>query len=156
MAVTTWTDEDVETIVARWLADKLARGEQVYSLPAWQAQARERVLANERAWSGYIESTVRGMSTEQQQEGEPAAERDPARLMRRLADAKLAELQRYGVKDPDRTRIAVDYAVGAVHGFRHDPFGPGGVGALEDALYAELGVDRVSGLRHAQPQAPAG
>lgn len=155
MAVTTWTDEDVETIVSAALAGECAKGTLIHHVGGWRVKYRERVLQNERAWPGYIESTVRGMTSEQTEDEAPV-ERDPARLMRRLADAKLDELSRYGVKDPDRTRIAVDYAVGAVHGFRHDPFGPGGVGALEDALYVELGMDRVSGLRHSQPQAPAG
>lgn len=74
----------------------------------------------------------------------PAAE-----ALRRLYDAKLAELTRYGVRDPDRTTIAVDYACGEIHRCQIEPFPPGGLGALEADLYRAIGFDPATGLRHA-------
>lgn len=72
----------------------------------------------------------------------PAAE-----AMRRLYDAKMIELQRYGVPERDRIPIAVDYACGEVHRCHIQPMPPGGVTRLEDDLYRALGYDRVTGVR---------
>lgn len=148
MAVTTWTDEDVETIVSRMAEEKLSRGEVVYDMAKWRAQARERVLRNESSWCGYIESTVRGMSTDQPEpeNGQPKRV-PPGEAMRRLYDAKVGELTRYGVREPDRTTMAVDYACSEVHRCMILPMPPGGVGQLEDELYAALGFDRTTGIR---------
>lgn len=74
----------------------------------------------------------------------PAAE-----VLRRLYDAKVGELTRYGVREPERTRIAVDYACSSIHTIRHQPFPDGGIGQLEDELYDAIGFNRVTGLRHA-------
>lgn len=72
----------------------------------------------------------------------PAAE-----ALRRLYDAKAAELQRYGLSERERIPLAVDYACGEVCRCRIQPMPAGGLPKLEDDLYRALGFDRTTGLR---------
>lgn len=139
----------VTMIVERWAADKLARGEQIYSMQKWSAQARERVLQNEQDHAGYIKGTLRAMSTPVDDPKDPRApSRVPAAdALRRLYDAKVGELASYGVREPDRITIAVDYACGEVWRCSILPMPEGGIVRLEDELYAAIGFDRVTGVR---------
>lgn len=78
----------------------------------------------------------------------PAAE-----AFRRLYDAKLGELTKYGVREPQRITMAVDYAASEVWRCAIQPMPKGGVVALEDELYKAIGFDRNTGLRFAPKQA---
>lgn len=147
MAVTTWTEEDVELILDKWASDKLARGEMIYDMQKWRGQARERVVQNERSWTGYIEGTVRAMSEHDDDTLRESGPAPAAEVLRRLYEAKHAELQKFRVPEPDRSTIAVDYACSSIHALQHQPFPAGGIGQLEDELYASIGLDRSTGLR---------
>lgn len=136
----------VEQVVDKWMAETLEKGATILSAAGWRKEARRRVLENERAWPGYIETTIRGI-TMSSESYDPHRPRDPAEILRRLADAKIDELTRYGVREPERTRMAVDYACSTIYTFRCAPFPPGGIGQLENELYRQLGFDRASGLR---------
>lgn len=78
----------------------------------------------------------------------PAAE-----ALRRLYDAKDADLQRLGVPERDRIPLAVDYACGEVWRCQIQPMPDGGLPRLEDDLYRALGYDRTTGLRFPAPAA---
>ena len=70
-----------------------------------------------------------------------------ADALRRLYDAKAAELARYGVPERERIPLAVDYACGEVWRCQIQPMPPGGLPKLEDDLYRALGFDRTTGMR---------
>lgn len=146
MAVTGWSETDVSAIVSAWAEAKIARGEHIYDVEKWTSQARERVLKNERAWPGYIEKTARPTMNDNQGSSGPVRV-PPAEALRRLYDAKVGELTRYGVREPDRTTIAVDYACGEIWRCDILPMPAGGIVKLEDDLWAALGVDRLTGVR---------
>lgn len=139
-------EQGVERIVERWATDKLARGEHIYDLAKWRAQARERVRTNARHWPRYLEETLKAMDNPPDAEAKriliPAAV-----ALRRLYDAKAADLQRLGVPERERIPIAVDYACGEVWRCQIQPMPPGGIVKLEDDLYRALGYDRLTGVR---------
>jgi len=70
-----------------------------------------------------------------------------ADALRRLYDAKAAELQRVGVPERERIPLAVDYACGEIWRCQIQPMPAGGLPKLEDDLYRALGFDRTTGVR---------
>lgn len=91
---------------------------------------------------------MKTVSTTEEGKGPRAPERIPAIVaLRRLYDAKLGDLARVGVREPDRITIAVDYACGEVWRCSILPMPEGGIVRLEDELYAAIGFDRVTGVR---------
>lgn len=85
-------------------------------------------------------------------EHDPKDPKPPARVpaaaaLRRLYDAKIGELQRYGLSERERIPIAVDYACGEVWRCSIEPMPPGGIVKLEDDLYRAVGFDRLTGER---------
>lgn len=73
----------------------------------------------------------------------PAAE-----ALRRLYDAKITQLTKYGVPEPERIMVSVDYAVSELQRCAIEPIGEGGIGRLEDDLYRAIGCDRFTGIRY--------
>lgn len=158
----TYTPDDVERI--QELVGAL-RGSQLHELDGYLRENREGVLrvAQDVARStslscppaaciarlrkGEHRRKVRAMSTNEGGTGHERVLVPAAEAMRRLYDAKMIELQRYGVPERDRIPIAVDYACGEVHRCHIQPMPPGGVTRLEDDLYRALGYDRVTGVR---------
>lgn len=147
VAVTTWTDEDVEAIVSYALDAECAKGTIIHHAGRWREKYRERVLQNEQTHPGFIEATVRGMTQPEESTTRAPAREDPASSLFRLYEAKLGELTRYGVREPDRTTMAVDYACSEVWRCSIAPMPEGGIVRLEDELYRRIGVDRCTGLR---------
>lgn len=85
-------------------------------------------------------------------EHDPKDPKPPARVpaadaLRRLYDAKIGELTRYGIPERERITIAVDYACSEVWRCSIEPMPPGGIVKLEDDLYRAIGFDRLTGLR---------
>lgn len=145
------TTAPVDRIVERWASDKLARGEQIYDMAKWSAQARERVRTNAQHWPRYIEETLRAMNNPPDAETTSRTLIPAAEALRRLYDAKAADLQRLGVPERDRIPLAVDYACGEVWRCQIQPMPDGGLPRLEDDLYRALGYDRTTGLRFPAP-----
>lgn len=139
------TEGDVIAIVDRAMDAEIAKGTVIHHVGNWKRAYRARVIENESTHPGYVGGMIRAMSDQSESSaGPPAA----AVVLRRLYDAKVGELKRYGVREPERTRIAVDYACSSIHTLRHAPFPAGGIGQLEDELYDAIGFSRVTGLRH--------
>lgn len=147
--------QKIDRLVDSWASDKLARGEQIYDVEKWRAQARARIVRNVEHWPSYIEETLRAMDNPPDADTTRLTRPSAAEAHRRLYDAKLADLQRYRMPAPERVQIAMDYACSEMHRF-YEPgtMPPRGVVQLEDDLYRVLGVDRLTGLRY-PPQAPA-
>jgi hypothetical protein len=86
--------------------------------------------------------------------GNPAPQRcSPAEAHRRLYDAKASELARYEIPVAERRLLALDYAAGEVWRCWTTPMPKGGVIELERELCEELGIDRQTGEKIAQPRA---
>lgn len=92
---------------------------------------------------------MRVMSTDEGTGPPPAARADPAEALRRLYDAKIDQLRQVGVPEPQRIRVAVDYACGEIWRCSIGPMPVGGIGKLEDDLYRAIGCDRFTGVRFA-------
>lgn len=121
--------------------DYLSTGRQIRSVPAWRSNCRQRIMENARHLQA-LPGGAPGIT------GTVTIDRIPAAVaFRRLYEAKVGELTKYGVRDPDRIRIAVDYAASEVWRCAIQPMPAGGVTKLEDDLYADLGFDRATGLR---------
>lgn len=142
------TEGDVTAIVDRAMDAEIAKGTLIHHVGNWKRAYRARVLENESKHPGYVEGMVRAMNDQSSESSEPSGPPTAAAILRRLYDAKVGELTRYGVREPERTRIAVDYACSSIHTIRHQPFPLGGIGQLEDELYDAIGLNRVTGLRH--------
>lgn len=135
------SEQDVERMIDQEQADYLSTGRQIRNVSAWRSNCRQRMLENGRHLNA-LPGGSPGIT------GTVTIERIPAVVaFRRLYEAKVGELTRYGVRERDRIPIAVDYAASEVWRCAIEPMPPGGVTKLEDDLYAELGYDRSTGLR---------
>lgn len=164
MATTTQDVERVQEIIGT------LRGAAISDVEAALAENREGVirLAEETARNNRLTNPpaafvasvrkgehrrMRAVSTDEGT-GPSAPARIPAeQALRRLYDAKVEQLAQYGVREPDRIMIAVDYACSEIWRCHIGPLPPGGIGKLEDDLYRAIGCDRFTGLRFA-PRTP--
>lgn len=127
------------------LAEKIARSPGLTSPPAVFVAAMRR---------GEHKMTMRRGRKMSDDEG--TGPKHPARVpaaeaLRRLYDAKTAELVRCGVPERVRIPFAVDYACGEIWRCSIDPMPAGGIVQLEDDLYRSLGFDRATGVRFPAP-----
>lgn len=133
------SEQQLEAMIDQEQANYLSTGRAIRSVSAWRSNCRQRIIEN-----GQHLTRTRGGIV-----GTMTRERVPAAVaFRRLYEAKVGELTRYGVRDPDRITIAMDYAASEVWRCDIQPMPPGGVGKLEDDLYAELGFDMRTGLHY--------
>lgn len=134
--VMTALDEDRDGVHA--LAERLGKNAtiqnpaavSIVAIRSGEHKRRPRVMKQDDGGTGHERTLI------------PAAD-----ALRRLYDAKLDELTRYGLPERERIPIAVDYACGEVWRCQIQPMPDGGIVRLEDDLYRAIGFDRSTGLR---------
>lgn len=136
------SDGDVDRIVDRALDAEISKGALIHHAVNWKRKYRERVLENEAAVPGFVARSIRAM--DDQQEAMPVGGRSvrvlppAAEVLRRLYDAKLADVARFDIPQRERVEIAIDYACSCIDRCDHAPYPPGGLPRLESELLATL------------------
>lgn len=138
------SDGDLDRVVQRALEAEIGKGALIHHVVNWKRAYRERVLENESAVPGFVARSIQAMDDQQEPEAMPVGGRSvrvlppAAEVLRRLYDAKLADLARFDIPAGERVEIAIDYACSCIDRCDHAPYPAGGLPRLESDLISAL------------------